>query len=102
MKYIKLYEKIENDFAKSLKVGDIFKYNDDGCLFIAKVINKYKDISICIVMILFYNYKKEWQYARDKSYRHPNSDQINYFGSPITDKEMEEIELFISAKKYNL
>ena len=108
MKYIKKYEIVWGeitDFAKSLKVGDFFKYQCHEDLFVVQVINKYKDydnIIFSTVNVLYYNgYAKEWRYANDKSMGHRNLDFISFNGSPITDSDIEIKEL-LAVQKYNL
>ena len=104
---IKTYEEFKgycevSEFAKSLKIGDFFKYENDD-RYIAEVVDKYKDISLTIKMILYYNeFSKEWRITNDRGRLYLNMDLISDCASPITKEDMKEIGHFLNAKKFNI
>jgi hypothetical protein len=111
MKYLKTYEKFKgfckvSKFAKSLKIGDIFKYDDPGDnrdAWIAEVIDKYEDVSLTIQMILYYNrFSKKWRIIDHVGYQFPNMDLVSYCAKPITKEDRKEIGYLLNVKKYNI
>jgi hypothetical protein len=112
MKNIEKFEKFKgwckvSKFAKSLKIGDIFKYDDPGDsrgdVWIAEVVDKYKDVNLTIQMILYYNsFSEKWRIIDHSGYQFPNMDLVSHCAKPITEEDMREIGHLLDIKKYNI
>ena len=102
MKYIKTFE--DNNFAESLKVGDIVTHNTDYYqhdIYVSKI--EMIDGGWIDVTNIFHFDKdsKTW----NKGSMHVNSLPYDIFIAEyrkLTEKEIEEIELSIVSNKYNL